>query len=81
MPLLPEEIEPNPARRAFLSLYLQMSAVMEVAAARQSNPQAFPIVPTQDVALWATRRVLADFVELGFEPEGWREVYMSDPEA
>lgn len=75
MALLPDGLGFSEARRAYLAVHTMTEMAMAVARARATNPAAFPTVPTTGTVDWFTQRTMADFLELGFEPDGWETDY------
>lgn len=75
MALLPKRDGHTDGTRARVSVAMFVKIAMDVAASRVTNPDAWPLIPKEDVVGHLTRKILADLVELGFEPDGWVDAY------
>jgi hypothetical protein len=65
------------AYSAYLAVSVSIGLALEVGYGRATKPESFPIIPREGLIDWLTRRTLSDLMDLGFEPEGWQQAYMS----
>lgn len=62
------------AAEAYGAVYAFVDSAVQTRLKRLDNPGYWPEVP-ENTTQWATLQILGALLELGFEPDGWQEVY------
>lgn len=62
------------AAEAYGMVYAFIDSAVRTRLRRIEDPDYWPEVPS-DTAQWATLQIVGELLEMGFEPDGWQDVY------
>lgn len=59
-------------------VHISFEVFQDVMKARAKNPEAYPLVPKNNVAEWFATRMLASLVDAGFKPDKWEQEFIAE---